>query len=142
MMAMRMTGRKLRVWVGSTPIRLAPQPHWKIAIWAPRAAPADSRKPMIEVIGTMMVRNAKVSSRNARMMMVIRKIGSASSSFADTSMLVATRPPTSSFAPVFGFERGAVVADPVDQVGGGLIVGPGGRDHAEQGDAVGRDRNR
>jgi hypothetical protein len=49
-----------------TPMRLAPQPHWKTATMTPNAAPIDSRFMMTAFRGTRRLRNTSMSSRNER----------------------------------------------------------------------------
>ena len=100
MMASMMIGRKLMVSDGVMPKRFWPQPHWNTATCAPKAAATDSRKPMIDLIGTRMVRKANVSRMNARPTTTTRKIGSAQDSLAETSMFDAVVPPIRMFAPV------------------------------------------
>src|SRR3984957_1755475 len=96
MIATRIVGRELSVTGDfAAPNRLAPQPNWNTATVAPRAATIDSRKPRMDVIGTRIVRNANVSRMNASPTTTSRKIGSASVSLVDTSMLDAVEPPTS-----------------------------------------------
>ena len=48
-----------------TPIRLAPQPHWKTATITPYAAPIDSRFMIAALVAMTTDRNATVSSTNA-----------------------------------------------------------------------------
>ena len=48
-----------------TPIRLAPQPHWKIATITPYAAPIDSRFMIAALVAITTERNAVVSSTKA-----------------------------------------------------------------------------
>src|ERR1700722_4755454 len=96
MIATRIVGRELRVTGDfAAPNRPAPQPHWNTATVTPSAAAIDSRNPRMEVIGTRIVRNANVSRMNASPTTTSRKIGSASVSLVDTSMLDAVVPPTS-----------------------------------------------
>ena len=94
MIASMMMGRKLTVWVGTMPNRVLPQPHWNTATCAPNAANTDSRNPMIDLIGTRIVRNAKVSRMNASPTTTTRKTGNALDNLAETSMLDAVLPPT------------------------------------------------
>ena len=76
------------------PNTFSPQPHWNTATCAPNAANTDSRNPRIDLIGTRIVRNAKVSRMNASPTTTTRNTGSALDSLADTSMLDAVLPPT------------------------------------------------
>src|SRR5258708_33632095 len=101
MMARRMIGRKLTVWDGVMLNALMAHPHWNTATSAPKAAKTDSRNPRMDLIGTRMVRNARVSRRNARPPTSIRKMGRALDSFAEVSMFAAVVPPTRTCTPVW-----------------------------------------
>src|SRR6266853_2984816 len=107
MMARRMIGRKVTVWDGVMLNRLFAHPHWNTATSAPKAAKTDSRNPRMDVIGTRMVRKARVSRRNARPTTTIRKMGRALDSFAEVSMFAAVVPPTRTCTPVWAAMAGS-----------------------------------
>ena len=106
------------------PSRCSPHPHWKIATCAPSAALIDSRNPMIDLIGTRIVRKANVSRTNASPTTTIRKTGSAPRQLAETSMLDAVVPPTRIVRPGLTLDARAVVAHAIDQVVVAWSFGP------------------
>src|SRR6266568_7142957 len=107
MMASRMIGRKLTVSDGVMLNWLFAHPHWNTATSAPKAAKTESRNPRMDLIGTRMVRNARVSRRNARPTTTIRKMGRALDSFAEVSMFAAVVPPTRTRTPVWAVMAGS-----------------------------------
>ena len=93
--AKTMIGKKGRIGpVVETPMRLAPQPHWKTATVMPSAAKKLSRLVMAAVIGMTNERKSMKSAMKPRPITTKRKRGSTSTSTWVKSSLTACVPPT------------------------------------------------
>jgi hypothetical protein len=84
----------------STPIRLAPQPHWKTATIRPKAAPIESRFISTAFTGTQIERKTIISSSAERSTTTPMKSGSFSAIALPKSSKIALTPPTWICAPV------------------------------------------
>ena len=82
----------------STPIRLAPQPHWKPATIRPKAAPIESRFISTAFSGTRTERNTAISSSAESSTTTPMKSGSFSVIASPKSSKIALMPPTWSCA--------------------------------------------
>ncbi len=87
--------------VPSTPMMLAPQPHWKTATIRPKAAPMLSRFITIAFSGTRIERKTIISSSAESSTTTPMKSGSFSEIASPKSSKIAVMPPTCSWAPVF-----------------------------------------
>ena len=114
--------------VSSTPIRLAPQPHWKTATIRPKAAPIESRFITTAFSGTSTERKTIISSSAESRTTTPMKSGSFSAIASPKSSKIALMPPTWSWAPVLRLDRrDHVVADVVEQFGRLLALRRGRR---------------
>ena len=84
----------------STPMMLAPQPHWKTATMIPKAAPIESRFITIAFSGTSSERKTAISSSAESRITTPMKSGSFSEIASPKSSKIAVMPPTWSWAPV------------------------------------------
>ena len=101
MIAKRKIGKKEMIGpVPSTPIRLAPQPHWKTATIRPKAAPMLSRFITTAFSGTRTERKTAISSSAESRTTTPMKSGSLSAIALPKSSKIAVIPPTWTWAPV------------------------------------------
>src|SRR3954452_8560751 len=75
-----------------TPIRLAPQPHWKTATTTPYAAPTPRTLRTAAFNGTITDRNTTISTRNDNPMTVPRNQGIRCCKRDETSAVIAVEP--------------------------------------------------
>ena len=83
-----------------TPMRLAPQPHWKTATITPYAAPTESRFMITALSGTSRLRNTIMSRTNESRSTKPTTTGSIRAVYEAKSSAAAGNPPTATLAVV------------------------------------------
>src|ERR1700738_1305252 len=99
-MAKSIMGLKDVIGCFDTPMRLAPQPHWKTATRMPNDAPMLSRFIRAALSGTRTERNTVMSRRKLRGITAPKKYGRRPDSFLVRSMEMAALPPEWTVTPV------------------------------------------